>query len=120
MPAEEERQFEQEFENALIEAEETLAKLRQRYSQVKGDRQELARLQQRMRELNRGKRKPRKRHPLYPELAEIATQIELLELNLESHLFRWGQLKEPFWMAVRFGGLGVLLGLFLRSVINSQ
>ncbi|MBP0020934.1 MAG: hypothetical protein J7647_25665 [Cyanobacteria bacterium SBLK] len=120
MSAEEERQFEEEFENALIEAEETLARLRQRYYQVKSDRKELARLQQKMRELQRGKRKPGKRHPLYPELAEIERQIELLELNLESHLFRWRQLREPFWMAIRFGGLGVLLGLFLQSIINSQ
>jgi DNA repair ATPase RecN len=120
MSAEKERQFEQEFENALIEAEETLAKLRQRYSEVKENRKELARLQQKQRELNRGKKKLSKSHPLYPELTETAQQIELLELNLESHLFRWQQLREPFWMAVRFGGLGVLLGLFLRSVINSQ
>lgn len=119
MSAEKERQFEEEFENALIEAEETLARVRQRYHQVKGDRTELARLQQKQRELQRGKRKPSKLHPLYPELAEIERQIELLELNLESHLFRWRQLREPFWMAIRFGGLGVLLGLFLKSIIDS-
>ncbi|MGK7925068.1 MAG: hypothetical protein AB4290_07420 [Spirulina sp.] len=118
MSAEKERQFEQEFENALVEVEETLAKLKQRYDRVKQDREELARLRRRLRELQKGKRKRPKRHPLQQELADIETQIELLELNLESRLFRWRQLKEPFWMAVRFGGLGILIGLFLKSMID--
>ncbi|GAC1482640.1 MAG: hypothetical protein NVS2B14_21410 [Chamaesiphon sp.] len=48
-------------------------------------------------------------------MKQIQDQIETLEVNLESQLFSWGSLKEPFWQAVRFGGLGVVVGWILKS-----
>ncbi|MGL4619237.1 MAG: DUF2203 domain-containing protein, partial [Chroococcidiopsis sp.] len=42
-------------------------------------------------------------------------QLETIEVNLESQLFSWGSLKAPFWQAVRFGGLGVIVGWILKS-----
>jgi hypothetical protein len=55
------------------------------------------------------------RQALQTELKQIKEQLETIELNLESQLFSWGSLKEPFWQAVRFGGLGVVIGWILKS-----
>jgi len=49
------------------------------------------------------------------ELRQIKEQLEAIEINLESQLFSLGSLKEPFWQAVRFGGLGVVVGWILKS-----
>lgn len=53
---------------------------------------------------------------LKSELKELQQKIDEAEVTLESQLFSWSSLKEPFWMAVRFGGLGILIGWLLRSV----
>ncbi|MGH2414294.1 MAG: DUF2203 domain-containing protein, partial [Microcystaceae cyanobacterium] len=85
--------------------EDALATLKERYNQVQADRASQRELQQRLKQLH---------HTRLPnvkaELKQIQQQLELLELNLESQLFSWGSFKEPFWQAVRFGGLGVIIG----------
>ncbi len=88
---------------AIAEVEATLQALKQRYEQVQRDRHQRDRLQARRADLAATT-------PQAEELAAIARQLETLELNLESRLFRWRELREPFWHAVRFGGLGLLLG----------
>ncbi len=93
-----------EFARAIAEVETALADLKQRHAQVQRDRQQRQALQQRQEELAAASA------PNQQELDAIAQQLETIELNLESRLFRWGALQEPFWQAVRFGGLGVLLG----------
>ncbi|MBW4501007.1 MAG: hypothetical protein KME57_15935 [Scytonema hyalinum WJT4-NPBG1] len=101
----------QEFEQALLEVEQALVTLKERYNQVQADRFRQTELQQRLKQL---------RHSKLPEdkaqLKEIKQQLEVLELNLESQLFSWASLKEPFWQAIRFGGLGVIIGWLLKSV----
>lgn len=101
----------QEFEQELLEVEDALVTLKERYNQVQADRFRQRELQQRFKQL---------RHDKLPEvkaeLKQIKQQLEVLELNLESQLFSWGSLKEPFWQAVRFGGLGVIIGWILKSV----
>ena len=56
------------------------------------------------------------RQQIQAQLRQIGQELDKIELNLESRLFSWGSLKEPFWLAVRFGGLGVLIGWFLKSL----
>jgi len=97
-----------EFEQALSEVERSLQALKERYAQVQRDRQRQAELQQRREQVRRELRQPSNRQALQAEL-------ETIELNLESQLFSWGSLKEPFWQAVRFGGLGIVIGWILKS-----
>ncbi|MEO1403628.1 MAG: hypothetical protein AAFV72_20615 [Cyanobacteria bacterium J06635_1] len=52
------------------------------------------------------------------ELKQLQTQIQDLEIKLESQLLSWETVKEPFWQAVRFGGLGLVVGWLLRGWIN--
>lgn len=93
------------FEQSLEEVERSLIALKDRYAQVQRD-------QQRKAELETQKESAQ----LKTELREIEQQLEELELNLESRLFSWSGLKEAFWMAVRFGGLGVAIGWSLAWI----
>lgn len=103
-----------EFEQALLEVEHSLQALQERYQQVQQDRRRQAELQQRRERIRKDLGQTRNRQMLRDELNRIKEQLETIELNLESRLF-WGSLKEPFWQAVRFGGLGVVLGWLLKS-----
>ncbi len=103
------RDFEQEF----LLVERSLVTLKERYTQVQRDKSSQAELQQRRKQLNQQKKY--QTPEINAELRQIKQQLEVLELNLESQLFSWGSLKEPFWQAVRFGGLGVIIGWILKS-----
>jgi hypothetical protein len=52
------------------------------------------------------------------ELQRLQRQQEALELQLESQLLDWGSLREPFWQAVRFGGLGIVIGWILKGIAS--
>ena len=106
--------LEAELESSLEDVERSLIALKQRYAQVQHDQERQAQLGQR---LNQVKKQLRKNQlpQLKVELRQIKEQLEVIELNLESQLFSWGSLKEPFWQAVRFGGLGVVVGWILKS-----
>ncbi len=106
--------IEREFSLSLEDVERSLVALKQRYAQVQNDRQRQAELQQRLKQV---KKELRNNHlpQLKVELKQIKEQIEALEINLESQLFSWGSLQEPFWQAVRFGGLGFVVGWILKS-----
>jgi chromosome segregation ATPase len=104
-----------EFEQALLEVEQNLRSLKERYEQVQRDRQRRAELQQRRESIRKElPRSSSNRQALKSELKQIQEQLEIIELNLESRLF-WGSLKQPFWQAVRFGGLGIIIGWILKS-----
>jgi Lon protease-like protein len=102
----------QDFEQQLLEVGRSLAALRQRYRQIKRDRHQQQQLQQQLTQLKQHK-------PLTAEmkaqLQQIQQQLEILEVSLESQLFSWRAFKDPFWQAVRFGGLGVIIGWILKS-----
>ncbi|MER3434056.1 MAG: hypothetical protein C4288_11655 [Leptolyngbya sp. ERB_1_1] len=100
------------FEQALENVERSLSQLKNRYAQVQHDQQQLETLQQRKAELQT----QGKSATLKTELREIEQQLEELELNLESRLFSWSGLKEVFWQAVRFGGLGIAIGWSLAFI----
>ena len=44
------------------------------------------------------------------ELRTLTTQLDELEMRLESRLLSWLVIRQYFWQLVRFGGMGVLLG----------
>jgi hypothetical protein len=99
-----------EFKQGLEEIEQALLALRERYHQVECDRNLQGELQQRASELRQSKLPEMK-----AELQHIQQQLEVLEINLESSLFGWHSVKDPFWQIVRFTGLGVIIGWLLKS-----
>ncbi|MBW4445157.1 MAG: hypothetical protein KME10_29060 [Plectolyngbya sp. WJT66-NPBG17] len=100
------------FEQALEKVERSLCELKDRYAQVQRDQQQIETLQQQKTDLQSQGKSP----TLKAELREIEQQLEELELNLESRLFSWSGLKEVFWQAVRFGGLGIAIGWSLAFI----
>lgn len=108
-----------DFEQALASVEQSFQALKSRYVQVQQDQQAQLQVQRRRSELKQQLR----RSPtpeLQAELKQIQNRLDELEINLESRLFSWESLKEPFWQIVRFGGLGVVIGWFLAlAVIKS-
>lgn len=108
---------ESEFAAAIAAAERSLVALKERYTQIQVDRQRQAELGHRCEEIRQSNR----RNPLpqlKEELRQIDRELESIELNLESSLFSWGSIKQPFWQAVRFGGLGILIGWLLKSYVG--
>jgi len=104
-----------EFSLLLEEVERSLVALKERYTQVQYDLSRQAELQQRLKQVKKQLRKTQVPMTLKVELRQIKEQLEAIEINLESQLFSWSSLKEPFWQAVRFGGLGVVVGWILKS-----
>lgn len=106
---------ETEFEQALAEVAENLQSVRDRYEQIKRDRIRQTELQHRREQIRKSQKQNGNSSSLKAELKQIQEQLEIIELNLESSLFSWRSLKEPFWQAVRFGGLGIIIGWLLKS-----
>ena len=52
---------------------------------------------------------------LQEQLKAIGDRLEQAEAELESRLIAWSSLREPFWQIVRFGGLGIMIGVILKS-----
>ena len=98
-----------EIKKVLIEVEKSLEELRSRYLQVKEDLQKQAELVKYKQELEPKKVSNFEREPIKTELRDIEQQLNELEINLESVL-----LPDLFWQAVRFGGLGIAIGWFLK------
>lgn len=99
---------ETEFEGAIAEVEVALNQLKERYNQVKQDQRRRSQLREQARHTAPG---------LKAELDRIQQEIDLIETHLESRLWRWRSLLNPFWMAVRFGGLGLLIGWWLNTLV---
>ena len=105
---------ESEFVQALETVERSLATVKERYTQVQVDRLRQAELGNRREDIRESVRQ-NPTAQLKKELREIEQELETIELNLESSLFSWVSIKQPFWQAIRFGGLGILLGWILKS-----
>jgi DNA repair ATPase RecN len=105
-----------DFEQALQELEQALQVLKARHAQVQLDQQRQQALQQRLGEVERAAKAPRRNRAAAAELKQLRQQLEELELALESQLFSWSGLREVFWQAVRFGGLGIVVGWVLKSL----
>jgi len=85
----------QQWETQFQKVESDLIDLRRRYSQLQRDRAQ--------------------KEELETKLKRLQSEIEGLQYNLESRLVTWKDLIEPFWLAVRFGGLGIIIGWLLKS-----
>jgi cobalamin-dependent methionine synthase I len=108
-----------DLEQQLREVEQSLLLLKARYAQVQTDQTHQQELQQRKEQVERQLQHPRSNShqaELKAELKRIRQQLEDLEVSLESKLFSWSGLKEVFWQALRFGGVGVIIGWILRSI----
>ncbi|MBD2120074.1 TRAFs-binding domain-containing protein [Trichocoleus sp. FACHB-262] len=113
--------FDQEFAEAVQELERSLQSLKERYTQIQDDQSRQNNLQQRLDQVQRDLRQTRSqevRQELQAELKQIRQQLDALEVALESQLLSWNSLKDVFWQAVRFGGLGVVVGWILKSCAN--
>ena len=94
-----------EFETALRDLTRSLKALKERYVQIRRAQQQQCSLQQRLQQ------------PDLPlsDVKAIKQRLEELEVSLESHLLSWRHFQQPFWQAIRFGGLGVIIGWILRG-----
>jgi septal ring factor EnvC (AmiA/AmiB activator) len=102
-----------EFDREIAQLEQTLSALKQRQAEIGFARQEQIVLERQRNEL---KHKGSKRPEVQQELAQIRSRLEQLELTLESRLLNeWKLMWEPFWQAVRFGGLGIAIGWFIST-----
>ncbi|TBR59945.1 hypothetical protein BLD44_021820 [Mastigocladus laminosus UU774] len=110
-PPQEDNQ-ELDFEQELLEVERSLVALKERHQQVVRDRRQQKQLQYKLYKLSQDQ-KPTPE--IEAELRQIQQQLEVLEVCLESQLFSWRVFREPFWQAIRFGGLGVIIGWILKS-----
>ncbi|MGV0026817.1 hypothetical protein [Phormidesmis priestleyi] len=102
-----------EFEQSLQEVERSLQALKDRHLQIQRDQTLQAELHAQRPLVGDSKRShldQGKSPELQVELRKIEQQLEELEVSLESRLFSWAGFKEVFWQAVRFGGLGVVVG----------
>jgi hypothetical protein len=52
---------------------------------------------------------------LLKQLQELGEQLEQIEADLESRLLSWSSFRETFWQIVRFVGIGIIIGVVLRS-----
>lgn len=52
---------------------------------------------------------------LQADVTAIQSQLAEVEARLESRLFNWKSQQEVFWQILRFSGLGLVLGYFLRA-----
>ncbi|MBF2075894.1 MAG: DUF2203 domain-containing protein [Synechococcales cyanobacterium C42_A2020_086] len=106
------------IEQSLQKLEQSLLRLKARYAQVQLDRQRQAELQQRLSQAQRDAKR-RRSQELQSELKALQQQLDEVELALESQLFSWRGLQDVFWQAVRFGGLGVIVGWMLKTWAGS-
>lgn len=100
---------EMEFEQTMQTVERSLHDLKARYAQVQQDQQRQVDLKNCFDQV-RAASKHNPTAALKAELQTLHQQLEELEVALESRLFSWDGLQEVFWQAVRFGGLGIMLG----------
>ncbi len=89
----------------LQAAEQAVQELRERYAYARTNSRQREEVQQRYTELQ-------------TELEQLSQRLEQLDAELESHLFTWNSLREPFWQALRFGGLGFALGFLLKGYLG--
>nr|WP_225938816.1 hypothetical protein [Kovacikia minuta] len=100
------------LEQEMEEVERSLHALKERYTQIQRDQQIQGQLQERTAQVKQQlQRSPAPE--LRTELKALQNRLDELELNLESRLFSWRSLQEPFWQIVRFGGVGIVIGWFL-------
>jgi DNA repair exonuclease SbcCD ATPase subunit len=106
--------LDQRFVPELEAAEKLLQSVRDRYDRLKTEHYDHQQLQQHIQDIQ--KTATHEALPeLHAELTQLQAQLTDLEITLDSHLFTWDGFSDVFWMAVRFGGLGILIGWGLKA-----
>jgi hypothetical protein len=54
------------------------------------------------------------------EVLRLQEAADSFEMELASRVVSWQHLQEPFWQAVRFGGMGILLGWVLAWFVYAR
>ncbi|HIK37308.1 MAG: hypothetical protein NZ901_08745 [Geminocystis sp.] len=103
---------------AIAQIETQLERLKQRYQQVITAQERKEELLARKKEIE-SQIKENRRESLKSELYYLQKELEEIEVRLESQLFKWSSLSEPFWQAVRFLGLGIVIGWILKSLAGN-
>jgi hypothetical protein len=102
-----------EFDREIAELEAAIFALKHRHADTQLAAQEQVVLTRQRNEL---KQKSSNHPEIDRELQLIRSRLAELDLTLESRLLNeWKLMWEPFWQAVRFGGLGIAIGWFLAS-----
>ena len=109
-------QDEQDLEQAIASVEASLTQLKERYHQVQRDQKRRAQLKALKQELTQDAKANKTEALIRSELKHIEQEISNIELHLESRLWNWKELQEPFWQAVRFTGVGIIIGWVLKLV----
>ena len=105
--------YDSEFDREIAELEQTIAALKHRQADTQLATQEQVVL---VRQRNQLKQTGISRADTKQELQLIRSRLAQLDLTLESRLLNeWRLMWEPFWQAVRFGGLGIVIGWVLAS-----
>jgi hypothetical protein len=94
---------EQNFDQMLQTLDGNVTKLKERYTQIQTD-------QARQTELKTRKTQIANQPELAAELEKIETELNEIDVRLESQLIPSGFLKDYFWQTVRFVGLGMAIG----------
>jgi hypothetical protein len=58
--------------------------------------------------------------PTVEEVKALQARLEQLEEELADVDLSWGVWVEPFWQAVRFGGVGIIIGWILRAIAHGN
>lgn len=102
-----------EFDREIAELEAEILTIKQRQTETQLATQEQIVLTRQRNEL---KQKGSNQASTKQELALIRSRLEQLDLTLESRLLNeWKLMWEPFWQAVRFGGIGIMIGWLLAN-----
>jgi hypothetical protein len=106
---------EKDIEEEIINLQLSVEKLKQRYQQVKTDTARKKELIAEKKSVAEKLAHGNYQDSLKSELNYIQKELAEIELRLESELFKWSDLSEPFWQAVRFMGIGIVIGWILKS-----
>jgi uncharacterized protein YhaN len=102
-----------DFDREIADLEHAISTLKQRQAEIELAERERVVLARQSNEL---KHKGSKQPEVKQELQQIRSRIEQLDITLESRLLNeWKLMWEPFWQAVRFGGLGIAIGWFIST-----
>jgi chromosome segregation ATPase len=115
-----------EIDREIAEVEELLSQVKQRYEQIRIAQADLTPLTQQQRELQKQLKSSqvnslaqaqwRDRQGLKEELAAVEQRLTEISVELESRLISWQSFREPFWQILRFGGVGIILGYYLKAL----
>ncbi|BAQ64852.1 hypothetical protein [Geminocystis sp. NIES-3709] len=100
--------------DAIANIEFSLEKIKERHQQIILDRARKEELEQRKQEIKE-LQKNNTQDSLKSELHFLEQELTQIEIRLESELFKWSSLNEPFWQIVRFVGIGIIIGWFLKT-----